>query len=209
MDYIKPIVDFSPANEQEVQDKKVILDYIEKFPHNILLRENEFAHITSSAFIMNQSFDKALMIHHNIRNAWAWTGGHVDGDSDLLHIAIKESKEETGIKTLTALTKEIVSLDILPVVGHMRRNKYVSAHLHLSVAYILIADEKEEINPRICIVSHGGMINMLFRSFVMLPVNAEIGISTGDTGIHLWKIQGDERRIIFSNKQEHLLELND
>lgn len=145
MNYIKQIVDFSPANEQEAQDKKVILDYIKKFPHNILSRENEFAHITSSAFIMNESFDKALMIHHNIRNVWAWTGGHVDGDSDLLHIAIKEAKEETGVKNLIALTEDIVSLDILPVVGHMRRNKYVSGHLHLSVAYILIADEKEKL----------------------------------------------------------------
>jgi 2,3-bisphosphoglycerate-dependent phosphoglycerate mutase len=69
--------------------------------------------------------------------------------------------------------------------------------------------EKEESKSRICIVSHGGMINMIFRSFMMLPVNTEVGISTGDTGIHLWKVKGNERRIIFLNKQEHLLELND
>ncbi|MSU01001.1 NUDIX hydrolase [Tissierella pigra] len=145
MDYIKQIVDFTPANQQEIQDKKVILDYIEQFPNNILLRENEFAHITSSGFIMNKSLDKVLMIHHNIRNTWAWTGGHVDGDSDFLYVAIKEAKEETGINTFTALTENIVSIDILPVFGHMRRNKYVSAHLHLSVAYILIASEEETL----------------------------------------------------------------
>lgn len=145
MDYIKQIIDFPPANEQEIQDKKVILDYIEKFSHNILLRENEFAHITSSGFVMNKSLDKVLMIHHNIRDTWAWTGGHVDGDSDLLHVAIKEAKEETGVNILTALIEDIVSIDILPVFGHMRRNKYVSAHLHLSVAYILIADEKDKL----------------------------------------------------------------
>ncbi|WP_406242410.1 NUDIX hydrolase [Tissierella carlieri] len=145
MDYIKQIVDFLPANEQEIQDKKVILDYIERFPHNILLRENEFAHITSSGFIMNKSLDKVLMVHHNIRNTWAWTGGHVDGDADFLHVAIKEAKEETGINTFTALTENIVSIDILPVFGHVRKNKYVSAHLHLSVAYILIASEEETL----------------------------------------------------------------
>ena len=145
MDYIKQIVNFTPANEQEIQDKRIILDYIEKFPHNILLRENEFAHITSSGFIMNKSLDKALMIHHNIRNTWVWTGGHVDGDADFLHVAIKEAKEETGINTLTALIENIVSIDILPVFGHVRKNKYVSAHLHLSVAYILIASEEETL----------------------------------------------------------------
>ena len=145
MDYIKQIIGFIPANEQESQDKKIILDYIEKFPHNILLRENEFAHITSSGFIMNESLDKVLMVHHNIRNTWAWTGGHVDGDTDFLYVAIKEAKEETGINAVTVLTKNIVSIDILPVYGHVRRNKYVSAHLHLSVAYVLIASEEETL----------------------------------------------------------------
>lgn len=145
MDYIKQIIGFFPANEQESQDKKVLLDYIEKFPHNILLRDNEFAHVTSSGFIMNKELDKVLMVHHNIRNTWAWTGGHVDGDTDFLHVAIKEAKEETGINAVTALTKNIVSIDILPVYGHVRRSKYVSAHLHLSVAYILIASEKETL----------------------------------------------------------------
>lgn len=145
MDYIKQIIEFIPTNEQENQDKKIILDYIENFPHNILLRENVFAHITSSGFIMNKALDKVLMVHHNIRNTWSWTGGHTDGDTDFLQVAIKEAKEETGINAVTALTKNIISIDILPVYGHVRRNKYVSAHLHLSVAYVLIASERETL----------------------------------------------------------------
>lgn len=145
MDYIKQITEFIPANEQESQDKKVILDYIDKFQQNVLLRENEIAHITSSGFIMNESLDKVLMVHHNIRNTWAWTGGHADGDTDFLHVAIKEAKEETGIFKVRPLTKNIVSIDILPVFGHIRRNKYVNAHLHLSIAYILIAGEEETL----------------------------------------------------------------
>ncbi|QAA32544.1 NUDIX hydrolase [Clostridium manihotivorum] len=145
MNFKEDIFSYVPKNEQEIQDKKVIIDYINQFPDNILLRDNEFAHITSSGFIMNRELSKVLMIHHNIRNAWAWTGGHADGDGDLLHVAIKEAKEETGISSVFALSKEIASLDILPVYGHVKKGKYVSGHLHLSVAYILIADEKENL----------------------------------------------------------------
>ena len=43
------------------------------------------------------------MIHHNIYNSWSWTGGHADGDKDLLYVAIKEAKEETGVKNIKAL----------------------------------------------------------------------------------------------------------
>lgn len=66
----------------------------------------------------------------------------------------------------------------------------------------------EDNNLRICIVSHGGMINMLFRSFMMLPVNTDFCVHTGDTGIHLWKVINTRREIVFLNKQEHLLKLN-
>lgn len=144
-DYIKKIIEYIPENAQEIQDKKIFLQYIERYPNNILLRDNEFAHITSSGFIMNKALDKVLFVHHNIRNTWAWTGGHVDGDADFLHVAIKEAKEETGIKNAAPLTITIASIDILPVYGHLKNGKYVSAHLHLSVAYILIASEAETL----------------------------------------------------------------
>lgn len=145
MNYIKEINEFIPENEQELQDKRLMLDYIERFPNDILLRENEIAHITSSGFIMNDELDKVLLVHHNIRNVWAWTGGHADGDPDFLYVAIKEAREETGINNVKALSDNIASIDILPVYGHMKRNKYVSAHLHLSVSYILIASENEKL----------------------------------------------------------------
>lgn len=145
MNFISEIHEFIPGNDQESQDKKVILDYIKQYPHNILYRNNEIAHITSSGFIMNPPLDKVLLVHHNIRNAWAWTGGHADGDANLLQVAVREAKEETGVNEVVPLTKKIVSVDILPVFGHWRKGKYVNTHLHLSIAYILIASEKETL----------------------------------------------------------------
>jgi len=59
-------------------------------------------------------------------------------------------------------------------------------------------------NSTIAVVSHGGMINMLFRSFLDLPITTNISISTGDTGIHHWRIRGSERKIVFLNKLSHL-----
>ena len=155
MDYIKSIEIYNPFNEQEIQDKKVILNYIKQFGYNVLLRDNEIAHITSSGFIMNSALDKVLLVHHNIRNVWSWTGGHADGDEDLLYVSIKEAKEETGIIDIHPLLDKIASIDILPVYGHFKNSNYVNAHLHLSIAYILIADEKNEL--RICSEENSGV----------------------------------------------------
>lgn len=145
MKYIKQIENYNTTNEQEVSDKKIILDFIDRFKHNILTRENEIAHMTCSGFVMNKGLNKVLMIHHNIYNTWAWTGGHADSEEDLLVTAIKEANEETGVNGLMPLFDEIASIDILPVWGHYKRGNYVSAHLHLNVSYILIGDENEEL----------------------------------------------------------------
>lgn len=155
MKYIKAIEEYKPVNEQEKQDKKVILEYIRHFGDNVLLRDNEIAHITSSGLIMNKDLDKVLFVHHNIRNVWGWTGGHADGDDDLLHVAIKEGTEETGISNLVPLSDKIASIDILPVFGHIKKSQYVNAHLHLSIAYILIADENNKV--RICEEENSGV----------------------------------------------------
>lgn len=66
---------------------------------------------------------------------------------------------------------------------------------------------RDEKHRRVGLVSHGGMINMLFRSFLKLPMDSDVSIRTGDTGIHLWQVKGQERRILFTNYQEHLREI--
>jgi ADP-ribose pyrophosphatase YjhB (NUDIX family) len=144
MNWIKEIKEYTPYNDQEATDKEAILYSIDNF-NNLLTRENPLAHITSSGYIVNKDKTKVLMIYHNIYNSWSWTGGHADGDNDLLYVAIKEAKEETGVKNIKALDSKIFSLDVLPVPAHIKRGKFVSSHLHLSVAYLLEADENDEL----------------------------------------------------------------
>lgn len=146
MHYSHNIKTYIPINEQEAIDQEIMLSYIHEYPHNILTRENKIAHITSSGFIIDPECEHVLLIHHNIRNTWAWTGGHVDGDTDFLAVAIKEAKEETGIEKVTPLSTDIASIDILPVFSHQKRGVYVNAHLHLSVAYILICDKDQPLH---------------------------------------------------------------
>ena len=59
--------------------------------------------------------------------------------------------------------------------------------------------------PRVAVISHGTLIMMLFRAFLNLPMDSEVGIGTDDTGIHLWRIEGRGRQIGFLNRSDHLL----
>jgi 8-oxo-dGTP pyrophosphatase MutT (NUDIX family) len=144
MNLLEQIQNYKPYNKQERKDKEIFLNYLTDFD-NYLHRENEYGHLVSSALVLNKDRNKILMIHHNIYNAWAWLGGHADGDADLLRVAIKEVKEESGIGEVKPIVDDIFSLDTLPVLGHEKKGEYVPAHVHLSVAYLLEADENEEL----------------------------------------------------------------
>ena len=83
---------YVPFNEQERSDKARFLEMLDL--ENILTRENEEAHVSASAWVMNETLDQVLMAYHNIYQSYSWLGGHADGDPDLFAVALREAKEE-------------------------------------------------------------------------------------------------------------------
>ena len=144
MNIKEQIEKYIPYNEQEKCDKELMLDYINTFD-DVLTRKNKMCHFTASNWIVNKERTKVLMIYHNIYNSWAWTGGHADGDSDLLNVALKEAEEETGLNNLKLLSDGIYSLQILTVDSHIKRGKFVSSHLHLDCCFLFEANEEDEL----------------------------------------------------------------
>ena len=144
MNLKEQIEKYIPYNEQEIRDKELMLEYINTFD-DVLTRKNKMCHFTASNWIINKNRTKVLMIYHNIYKSWAWTGGHADGDSDLLHVALKEAEEETGLNNLKLLSDGIFGLQILTVDSHIKRGKYVSSHLHLDCCFLFEANEEDEL----------------------------------------------------------------
>ena len=142
MSLLEKIVNYTPVNEQEENDKEVILDYMKNNP-NCFTRENKVAHFTTSIWTVNKERTKTLMVYHNIYDSWSWIGGHADGEKDLAKVALRELKEETGVENAVLVSKDILSLEILTVDGHIKKGKYVPSHLHLNVTYLAEADEDQ------------------------------------------------------------------
>lgn len=145
MKLIQQIEQYQPANEQEKQDKTFILHCL-KYQENIFSRDNPLVHMTASAWVVNEARTKVLMVYHNIYNSWSWMGGHADGEEDLLAVALREVREESGICQVHPVTEDIYSLEVLTVDGHVKHGKYVSSHLHLNVTYLLEASEEESLH---------------------------------------------------------------
>lgn len=144
MGLYQQIKEYLPYNEQEAQDKEMMLQFMER-NKDYLERTNETAHFSASLWAVNPSRTKVLMIYHNIFHSWSWIGGHADGEEDLKAVALRELFEETGVKYARLVSEDIFSLESLTVDGHKKRGKYVPSHLHLNVTYLAEVQEEEKL----------------------------------------------------------------
>ena len=64
----------------------------------------------------------------------------------------------------------------------------------------LISENDDDV---VAVVTHGGMINQLYRAFFRLPVEAELVFWTGDTGIHEWIVDNNCRHLVRANFAPH------
>ena len=144
MELIRRLEAFIPWNDQEVRDKEETLRRL-KSGEALLDRSNTSAHLTASAWVVSPDRRQVLMAYHNLYDSWAWLGGHADGEEDLLSVALKEVREESGLQDVRPLTEDIFSVEILAVAGHEKKGQFVSAHLHLNVTYLLEADPTQPV----------------------------------------------------------------
>ena len=154
MGIYEQIKTYRPWNEQERQDQAVILAFLDKNP-DAFYRTNLLAHMTASAWVVNPQRSKVLMVYHRLYDSWSWAGGHADGEEDLLAVALREVREETGVQRLRPVTEEIYSLEVLTVDGHEKHGRYVPSHLHLNVTYLLEAEEEQPL--RVCEAENTGV----------------------------------------------------
>ncbi len=101
------------------------------------------AHVTGSSWVVNPSRSHALMLHHRKLGLWLQPGGHADGDTDIHHVAIKETSEESGIavEDIKLLSREIFDIDIHTIYA----NQYDPRHEHYDIRFLLEIDDSHAI----------------------------------------------------------------
>ncbi len=106
---------------------------------NSFERSLEFGHITGSAWITDAQGKSALLVHHKKLNRWLQPGGHADGDENILNVATKEAREETGLQSLILHSKDIFDIDTHTIPAY----KNTPAHEHYDIRFHFVADPSE------------------------------------------------------------------
>ncbi len=139
---LEEISNYTPTTSLEVEDKKLMLDYLKMYKEKAYDRDSLAAHMTASAIVVNQTRDKVLFAYHLIYQSYGWLGGHADGEFDLESAAKREAMEESGLSEVRLLYPSIASIEVIHVSHHMKQSVIVSDHLHLNVSYLFEADDR-------------------------------------------------------------------
>lgn len=129
---------YFPSFPEEQEYKSRMLEFIQAHEH-CFERSLDIGHLTASSWLLNYDGSKVLLMHHAKLNRWLQLGGHADGNADLLAVALKEAREESGIQTIRALSPEIFDIDIHLI----PENPKEKAHYHYDVRFLLQVETDE------------------------------------------------------------------
>lgn len=138
--FISALNNYQSKYHEELVYKKMMQELIQKCP-NCYERSNLVGHFTASALILNETMSKILLMHHKKLNMWLQMGGHCDGDSNPLSVAIKEAQEESGIRSIIPLSEDIFDIDIHLIPSSTKEH----AHYHYDVRFLLKSQNDLEL----------------------------------------------------------------
>jgi 8-oxo-dGTP pyrophosphatase MutT (NUDIX family) len=98
------------------------------------------AHVTGSTWVINPDRSQILMLHHRKHDQWFQPGGHADGETDILGVALRETAEETGVD---AEHIHLVDHDIFDVDIHtIPPTDYGAEHEHIDIRFLVEIDDQ-------------------------------------------------------------------
>ena len=90
-------------------------------------------HLTGSALVVDSAQEQLVLLFHAKLKKWLQPGGHADGDTNLMAVALREATEESGI---VGLRVDPAPLDIDV---HEVRPPMEDPHLHLDLRFLVVA----------------------------------------------------------------------
>lgn len=113
--------------------------FVEQHPDCFDRAQVHPGHVTGSAWVVNPTRDRVLMMHHRKHGQWFQPGGHADGDADIVRVALKETHEETGIpfEHIHLVDDRVFDVDIHTI----HESQHDPRHLHFDVRFLVEIDD--------------------------------------------------------------------
>lgn len=95
-----PYSGYAASEEEKIWQR--FCAFVESEP-NCFARTCMAGHITGSALVISDDFQQVLLLLHRKLNKWLQLGGHSDGQTDTIEVALREAREESGLTDIKGL----------------------------------------------------------------------------------------------------------
>ena len=102
---------YRKTNDGQSDTVDLFVAFLQKNRAKSFCRSLAEGHVTASCWLLNRAQTHVLLTHHRKLNRWLQLGGHADGESDPVKVALAEASEESGIKNIRILTDDIFDID--------------------------------------------------------------------------------------------------
>jgi len=108
-------------------------------------------HITAAAWIISSDRRQSLLTHHRKLDRWLQLGGHADGQWQVEEAALREAREESGLKhfRIVPIHGVVMPFDIdvheIPARYDAEGHLIEDEHEHHDIRFLFMADECEQV----------------------------------------------------------------
>ncbi|MEK7141065.1 MAG: NUDIX hydrolase [Patescibacteria group bacterium] len=139
LDLLESFVPYDSRENESLQKvKDFVLAHADCFGHSVLP-----GHVTGSAFVVDRDYAYTLLTHHKKMNMWLQFGGHSDDHPIVSETAMREAREESGLRDIrySILGNIIFDIDVHTIPAHGTSPK----HIHYDVRFLYIANRLEAL----------------------------------------------------------------
>jgi 8-oxo-dGTP pyrophosphatase MutT (NUDIX family) len=126
----------APADAEEARDLRRIVEFVRRHPDPFDRRLPD-GHLTGSAFVVSADGRQVLLLLHRKLERWLQPGGHAEnGEASGEAVALREAREETGLRDLSLHPEAPRPLDV--DVHEIPAREGEPAHEHLDLRYLVV-----------------------------------------------------------------------
>jgi 8-oxo-dGTP pyrophosphatase MutT (NUDIX family) len=133
--------EYPPVDDRERAMRDRLIAFLETYGMQAFDRALQTGHVTASAWIVDPERTQTVLLHHRKLDRWLQLGGHVDGDPDVRRSALREAREESGLRALRMIVETVYDVDV----HRIPARDLEPEHEHYDLRFAIEADPREPL----------------------------------------------------------------